>query len=494
MTSTASDAAIRARARALLTSNRAADVVALLAPLLARDPWDTATLELFAEAQLAWGNMAEAEAACRMVLERDPDRWTARRLLAHVLIERDRVPEALQAIALVVRQAPDDAPARHLYGVALQFSGRLADAKQQYRAVIDSNARAARTYLRLAELEAVTEESGLVVELEAALTATDPEAVDDRSSLHYALGKAYDDLRNWDRAFAHLALASRLRRATVEYSEAEALALIDRVQATFTPALLARTRPVHTDAIAPVFIVGMPRSGTTLLEQILSRHPRVRCIGESTAFAGQLARERRERPELPLFPELMTSLDERALERIARGYVAAVDAPPGAHVVNKQLGNLLFLGAIRMVFPGAKFVVAGRDAIDTCFSIYMRSFDNRLPYSHDLAELGRQWRRQHELLDYWLRVLPRDTVHVVRYEDLVDDIEPHVRALLSFLGLPWEPACLAFHESTQPVRTASSTQVRRPLYRSAVGRSAPYRHHLGALIDALQGRSAPARG
>jgi len=243
--------------------------------------------------------------------------------------------------------------------------------------------------------------------------------------------------------------------------------------------------------MSPVFIVGMPRSGSTLLEQILSCHPDVYCSGETNAFADKLAMIRRDAPELPLFPELARTIDAEALARVASAYRAHITKVGGSAriFVNKLLFNFVFMGAIHMALPDAKFIITRRNACDACLSTFANYFDIYVPYSYDLGELGRFYCKYERVIEHWLKVLPERMIRIVDYEALASDIEGQTRGLLDFLGLAWDPACLAFYRSDHPARTASVTQVRRPLYRSSIGRWRRYEGHLQPLIDVLGERA-----
>jgi hypothetical protein len=205
------------------------------------------------------------------------------------------------------------------------------------------------------------------------------------------------------------------------------------------------------------------------------------------AFAEALAAIRRDAPSLPLYPDFMSLIDAAALEGVGAAYRDAISRTgAGAAVhVNKLLGNFMFMGVIRLALPDAKFVEVRRDPLDSCLSAFSLHFDQRVPYSYDLGELGRYHAAYDRTMSHWKSVLPAACMHEVAYEALVEDLEGETRRLLGFLGLDWEPACLSFHESLRPVLTASVDQVRRPLYTSAIGRWRRYERHLGPLMAAL---------
>jgi len=366
----------------------------------------------------------------------------------------------------------------------------LDEARRELLQVITNDPSATKAYISLSEIEVFTPDHDLLRRMHATL-AMMPRTDDLRLvPLYYSLGKAYDDIGDYARAFSYFQSGAKLQRSRIGYDEQKALALLEDVMAVFTSTLVARHPPVAADrpAMTPVFIVGMPRSGSTLLEQILSRHSQVFCCGETNTFGDKLAMIRRDCPELPFFPEFMRSIDSEALARVSSAYHAHMRELGGsAHVfVNKLLINFIFMGAIHMAMPDARFVVTRRNALDTCLSAFASYFEFDIPYSYDLAELGRFYRKFEQVVAHWSQVLPEHVMRTVDYEKLVSDLEGQTRSLLDFVGLAWEPACLAFHRSKHPARTASVAQVRRPLYQSSIGRWRRYERHLQPLIEALE--------
>jgi tetratricopeptide (TPR) repeat protein len=478
----------------LLASGRTEEAVAVLAEALRIDHHDLATLIAFSHAQRKWGNTAEAEQACLLALEQDPEHPEALAALAQVLIESERVPEAIAILERSLARRPDNLECRRLYGVALETVGRLDEARRELVEVVTRDPTAAKAYVSLSELETFNRDHDLLHRMQAALARASRPDDPSLAPLYHALGKANDDIGDYDRAFAFFDTGARLQRSQLEYDEDATFATLDAVMATFTPALLARRVEVPASTtMRPVFIVGMPRSGSTLLAQILARHPHVHCVGEAKTFAEKLAMIRRHSPELPLFPAFMPLLDAEALARVSSDYRDHMRERGGAArcFVNKQLGNFIFMGAIHMAMPDARFIVAKRNALDACVSAFATYFESQVPYSYDLAELGRFYRKYEQVIAHWSQVLPPGVMRTIEYEEVVRDLEGQTRGLLEFLGLPWEPACLTFHRSSHPAATASVAQVRRPLYQNSVGRWRHYERHLKPLIEAL-GPSANA--
>jgi len=482
-----------AQAYTLLDQGDTAAAIALLGESLRADHRHVPTLIAFGRAQLRWGNLPQAEAACRAALIEAPSNPEAGAQLGTILIHANRADEALALAEQLLVEHPAHRPTLLVRANALKVLGQIDQAREALRDLVESGAGDPSPLASYAEIVTADERAGLIARLSAALAA----AAADHSSrpgLHYALGRLLDQSGDQDGAFAEFAAGARLMKARIDYDEPFTLSLFDRTRAAFaTAATLSPGTAQPSAAPAPVFIVGMPRSGSTLIEQIISRHPDAFCAGEIMAFADALAVERRADPSLPLFPELATELDEDAWRRVRAAYRAAMpDDASGKRIhVNKLLGNHLFIGAILRALPDARFIVARRDPRDTCLSIFSLNFEQHIPFGYDLGELGRYHRGCDAMLAHWLTILPEDRILEVRYEKLVTDFEAEARRLIGFLGLAWTPACLDFHKSERPVLTASLNQVRQPLYASSNGRWSAYEHQLAPLLAALSPDAEP---
>ncbi len=309
----------------------------------------------------------------------------------------------------------------------------------------------------------------------------------DRLTLHFALGKAYLDHADGDQAFAHFAAGNRMKRDWVEYEEDWTESFTRSIMRVCSADLLERLAGHGAGSDQPVFIVGMPRSGTTLIEQILASHPQIEGAGEPNLMR-DLARHNAAREGRPdSYPAFLETLAPERLAQIGEHYLADLAAlvPPADRIVDKMPTNFLYLGLIRLILPNARIIHCRRDPLDTCLSCYTKLFSGELDFSYDQAELGRYYRRYERLMAHWRTVLPPGTLCEIDYERVVDDLEGETRRLLDFCGLGWDPACLKFHETRRTVSSASVNQVRQPLYRNAVGRAQPYRRFLGELIEAL---------
>jgi hypothetical protein len=275
------------------------------------------------------------------------------------------------------------------------------------------------------------------------------------------------------------------KRAQVSYDEPIAIGLFERIEKVFTPQLIQAKAGGGDPSARPIFVLGMPRSGTTLVEQILASHPLVHGAGELTTLNDVVSEIGRGH-----FPEWAASLDGADLARLGQSYLQRVaeKAPNGAHVTDKMPSNYYFVGLIHLAFPNAKIIHTIRDPVDTCVSCFSKLFSAEQNHTYELGELGRYYARYEQLMAHWRQVLPPGSFLDVHYEDVVANLEEEARRIMAYCGLPWDDRCLSFHETDRPVRTASATQVRQPIYKNAVGRWRVYEEFLEPLLTAL-GRS-----
>jgi hypothetical protein len=303
--------------------------------------------------------------------------------------------------------------------------------------------------------------------------------------LHFALGKAYADLGEHPRSFAYLLKGNALKRAGVRYDEAATLKRFERIQAAFTSELLREKAGAGDGSTAPVFVLGMPRSGTTLVEQILASHSKVFGAGELDAFGRAVASIATVNGVA--FPEFASTISAEGLRSLGESYVERLSRAPAAagRIVDKMPSNFAFVGLIHLALPHARIIHTRRDPLDTCLSCFSILFTSEHAHAYDLGELGRFYRGYASLMTHWRNVLPPGVMLEVQYEDVVDDLEGQARTIIAHCGLEWEDSCLAFHATQRPVETASARQVRQPIYRSSVGRWRSYAGLLQPLRRAL---------
>ncbi len=433
------------------------------------------------------GRFDEAAALYRQALAINPGYADAHYNLGCLFLAIDREEDAIAESEKALQLDPSKAMAHNNIGVALQALGRIKEAGQAYERALQLAPREAATHLNLAYLRRFTPGDPRLAALEKLAEETATLDVGNRISLHFALGKAYGDLDQRERSFHHLHNGNALKRSQLNYDEKKMLSLFEYIRTTFTPELMQEKSGGGNESTTPVFVVGMPRSGSTLVEQILASHSRACGAGEIEAFYRAMGRFRHRKGIAAEFPDMVPAMSADDLRALGSDYVETtkVIAPTAERIVNKLPLNFKYVGLIHLALPNARIIHIHRDPLDTCFSCFSLLFTGDQSFSYDLGELGRYYRGYAAVMEHWRRVLPPGVMIDVQYEDLVADLEGHARAIIAHCGLPWEEACLAFHETRRPVKTASSVQVREPLYRTSIGRWRQYADFLAPLMQAL---------
>ncbi|HTN93507.1 MAG TPA: sulfotransferase, partial [Gallionella sp.] len=308
-----------------------------------------------------------------------------------------------------------------------------------------------------------------------------------RMSLHFALGKCYDDTGDYAKAFPHFMAGCKMKRAKLAYDPANAERQFAGLMEIFDRAALERLRGAGDPSALPVFVLGMPRSGTTLTEQIIASHPDVHGAGELHDLLRIAERNIAGMTTAIPFPDNLRALDRQTLAAWGAEYAAGLKqrAPEAERITDKMPANYFAVGLIHLMLPNAKIIHVNRNPVDTCLSCYTRLFNRKQEHTYDLAELGRYYVQYARLMQHWRNVLPAGAFLDVKYEDIVADQEAQARKLIAYCGLEWNEACLDFHNTKRSIRTASVTQVRQPIYTSSVERWRHYEEFLGPLLDAL---------
>jgi len=427
------------------------------------------------------------------VLERNPDSSEAYATLGMLMHELDRFDEAIACVETALQKNPDDAEARNFYGIALKSVGRLDEAREQIFKAIAANERMFGAYANLNDLVNFSENEELFRKVETLLAEATERGSQARLPLHYAYAKGLEDRGEYAAALDHYIAGGQLKRATLSYVEEDTRQFFEDIKQAFGKDVFANRPFVGNQTEGLVFIVGMPRSGSTLIEQIISAHPDVFGAGEIKYLSQALHALRDRFPSLSRYPQIFAEMNPGQCDLLARSYVDSI-LPAGRDcqvVTDKLLTNFFFVGLIHLLFPKAKIINARRNPIDNCLSAFTKLFKDDMPHSYDLGELGRYYTYYDALMDHWREVLPEGVMTTMVYEEVVEDVEGAARRLIEFVGLPWHDACLEFYNSSRPVKTASVAQVRKPIYRSALGRWERYGPGLQPLVDAL-GLGAPA--
>jgi tetratricopeptide (TPR) repeat protein len=478
---------------------------------LTRAPADARLHANLGHAVHCLGDFRAAIEHCRRAIELEPRMPEAHLHLGNSLLALNALFEAESAYRAGLEIAPDHAALHTAHAMAERALGRLADAQASARRSLALRPGAADT---LALLGSLAIDHGRFKEAEDLLRqalAIDPElpealtslmavrkmsaadapwrdaaervlarglAVGHAINLHHALGKFHDDIDDRDAAFEHHRSGNELaRRSRLRYDRTEMTRRVTGTLAAFDRDALAALRPGGITSELPIFVVGMPRSGTSLTEQILASHPQVHGAGELLYWIFAADAEREATPE------------QRAatIAGLGRAYLEglAAQAPDAARVIDKLPVNFRHIGLIHAALPGARFIHVGRSPLDTCLSIYFQGFSAAHPYATDFGDLAHYYHEYRRLMAHWRAVLPPGTLIEVRYEDLVDEPESWSRRMLAHIGLPWDPRCLEFHRTERPVLTASNWQVRQPINRGSVERWRRYERFIGPLREAL---------
>jgi tetratricopeptide (TPR) repeat protein len=440
----------------------------------------------------------EAAAAGERALALNPTNHDTINLMGRVAFERGKLEEALAHYRRALSLKPDLADAYNNMGNVLKELGSLAEAETAYLTALELDPKVAGVYVNLADSKKFAPGDQHLAAMEALAAQADGLSKTDRMQLDFALAKAYADLKDHGRSFEHLLRGAAAKRATIKYDEAETFALFDRIAQVFTRELIAAKTGGGDPTRMPIFVIGMPRSGTTLVEQILASHPIVHGAGELQTFNDVVLEVRGPDGKPIAYPDFVPALDAGAMKAIGERYVTLVRNqihPPARgggkrggseRVTDKMPSNYYFAGLIHLALPNARIIHTMRDPVDTCVSCFSKLFSAEQNHTYDLAELGRYYGRYEKLMAHWRRVLPEGRMLDVRYEDVVADLEGQARRIIAYCGLPWDDRCLAFHATDRPVRTASATQVRQPIYTSAIGRWKAYEDFLGPLLRELQ--------
>jgi tetratricopeptide (TPR) repeat protein len=445
------------------------------------------------------GRLADAEIFYRDALAAQPSNANVLNLLgivAHQMAsaklvaapeQRGKLDEAIALYRQAIWINPNYAEAHANLGVALEHQGKLEDARESFEKAIEVAPARAATYRLLSAVKEFTAADPHITSMENMARDMTSLSPDEQIDLHFALEKAYRDLGDHKKSFYHLLEGNALKRKRIVYDEHAMLAIFDRIGAVFTSKRMRDREGRGYASSVPVFIVGMPRSGTTLVEQILASHPKVFGAGELNEFGNAVERLGNANGAMGHFPELVSSIPNDQLYQIGGNYVNAITAlaPRAERIIDKMPMNFLFVGLIYLVLPNARIIHMRRDPVDTCLSCFSTLFTDRNLYSYDLGELGRYYRAYTRLMDHWRRVLPRGVMLEVNYEDVIGDLEGEARRMVSYCGLEWDDDCLSFHDTERLVRTASAAQVRQPIYKSSIGRWRAYESLLAPMIEAL---------
>lgn len=430
------------------------------------------------------GQLAEAEAFGWQAIQLDPQHADSYCNLGNILARQGRALEAKNCFLEARKLSPENLTVKRNLGHVYKELGQFAEARRTYEEVLVRNPRDGQIYEKLAQMRRFSAtDLPQCCALEAILMDRTLPTID-RKCLHFALGKMYEDIGRYDSSFEHYRRANEMSRLPFNRSEHERF--IDQLIAYFSPQRFARRAGCGSDSKQPVFVVGMFRSGTTLVEQILASHAQVFGAGELLDIP-QLVNDLRAPGSSRDFPMCLDKIEDAELLRFAENYLARRRRDGGdvQRFVDKMPKNFLSLGLIAFLFPQARVIHCRRDPRDVGVSCYASNFSSCPEYSHDLGDIGFFFRQYRRLMDHWNQVLPLPILEV-NYEQLVQDQIGVTRRMLEFCGLPWEARCIQFHQTERAVTTASDWQVRQPLFASSLGRWKKFERHLGPLLEELR--------
>ena len=514
-----------------LAENRIPEAEHALREHLKRYPTDVAAIRMLAEVAARIGRLNDAEILLSRCVELAPGFTAARQNYAMVLHRQNKPAQAMQEVRRLLAAEPGNPGIRNLkaailgrtgdfdesireyqavladyprqpkvwmsLGHALKTAGKTAASIEAYRRCIELAPQFGEVWWSLANLKTLRFTPEEVATMRAQLTRPDL-TNDDRFHFHFSLGKALEDNGSFAESFDHYAQGNALRRKLIRYDAADNEAHVGRSKKLFTCEFFAQRQDVGCPARDPIFIVGLPRSGSTLIEQILASHSQVEGTQElpDISMIARVVGARTTRAEVSAYPRALEKFSADELRGLGAQYLEQTRIhrkTPAPFFIDKMPNNFAHVGLIHLILPNAKIVDARRHPLGCCFSCFKQHFARGQNFTYELAEIGRYYRNYVELMAHFDAVLP-GRVHRVFYENMVEDTEGCVRRLLDYCGLPFEEPVLRFHENQRAVRTASSEQVRQPIFRDGVDQwrhyepyLAPLRAALGPVLDAYPG-------
>jgi len=436
--------------------------------------------------------LEEAIAQCKQVIKLEPNNVAAHYLMASSLAHTALTYEAVEIYQRVLRLRPDHPGAMLGLGHVLKTVGRQREAIKAYRDCIAHKPFAGEAWWSIANLKTYQLTDEDIQQMKATLADdSDPDkAISEQSKINilFSLAKAYEDRGNYDRAWSYYDEGNKRQRVLENYDPVRTEFVNDAIIEVFNQDFLSKNTGLGDPSAEPIFVVGLPRSGSTLIEQILASHSRVEGTSE-LPYAGLVSASlNRNRADGINYPHAVLELGEAHFKRLGRDYLdlAQIHRTEKKPVfIDKMPNNFPMIGFLHLILPNAKIIDARRYPLDSCLSCYRQLFARGQTFTYDLTDIGEYFLQYQKMMDYWHEVLPGRCL-TIQYEEMVTDFEYQVRRLLDFCELPFEEACINFHETDRPVRTASSEQVRQPVYSKSVNFWRNHEAHLEELIEVLE--------
>ena len=499
--------------------NSAVDILQKVVQICRNNPYYHYNLGL---AVIHTGETVVAVKHLRQAVKLQPDYGDAYNILCGILGKSGDLPESLEAGQNAVRLLPDSVQAHANMAATLKALGRIEEAIEYYKRALhlspDSpflleslgNACIAVGKLNTADKyfrEAIrlnpdyTGPFRQLSRLRRYELSSDPDIVEferllesgliqehNSSHVHFALGKMYEDCGIFDKSFKHLEQANRIEDQKIGYDPNLFDPYFDSIAATYTRDMINTKSDEDDTKTGPIFIIGMPRSGTSLIEQIVSSHPDVYGAGEVIWFSNVEKKLQQLTGNRLPYPKCAEYFNGEITNLLVTDYIQHIETMASGksfiRFTDKYLGNFMNLGLIKILFPNARIIYCRRNPLDVCFSIFSLYIPDSIPFGYNLEKLGKAHTQFSKLMEHWLEVIP-ESILCIDYEDLVIRQEELTRTMIEFIGLEWNDKCLRFFENESSVRTATATQIRQPMYSSSVGRWINYRNHMEPLISAL---------
>jgi len=425
-------------------------------------------------------NYKEAERAVKQAIALKPDMAEAHSVLGSVYLSEGQTEKAKETFRKALSFDPELNSAELGLGNILLEEGHLEESEKLFSRLLTSKSERISALFSLVQTRKMRADDEAIGMLEEEALRLNELPDSKQTYIHYALGKVYDDLKMPDKSFPHFLEGARIKRKKIHYDAKDKEKVFARIQSLFSPEFFDRVKGNGNSSDVPVFILGMPRSGTTLTEQIISSHPDV--FG-----AGELFEMLNISKGNSSFPDYIERVTSDIITKMGNEYVEKVmaRAPGSKRITDKMPANFLNVGLIHAALPKAKIIHVMRNPLDTCISCFTRLFAHNQDYTYELNELGQFYKGYHDLMQHWERVLPKGSFMNIQYEDIVADTEGQARKLIEYCELPWNESCLDFHKNERNIRTASVAQVRQPIYKSSVARWKAYEQYLGPLIEGL---------
>ena len=472
-------------ALALMTLGRPAEALPLARAQVALIPASAAAHTALSSAWAALGAPTAAIEAARRACRLDPKDAKAWLQLGHALGEDGQIDAAVDSHRRALAMAPEAPEVLVALAVSLQEAGQRAEARRMTETALAKDPTSAAAWTLLGGIKTFAAGDPELADLQhlAASLEVRPDRLDDLIHLEFALGKALMDTGDADKAFAVLSRANRRHRNRIDYDVARDIEAFAAIAEVMDASRIADLSGQGQRSAHPIFIVGMPRSGTTLAEQILASHPGIHGGGEMKHLDVILMERFRAMFGQAEWISRLETIKAADLDALGQAYAAKTRplAPAGIRITDKMPSHFRHVGLIHLIFPNALIIHCRRAPHDTCLSCFATHFSQGQDFTYDLQDLGAYYRAHSRLMDHWHRIVPPSRLLSVTYEDVVEDLEGQARRLIEACGLPWDEACLDFHRTSRQVRTASVNQVRQPLYATSVARWKAYSAHLKPL-------------